>query len=84
MPAVKVGRLGVASSRQKEGYGTQALDFLKLWFTRNNKTGCRFLLVDAYNTDKVLNFYGKNKFEFLTTEDKDTDTRLMYFDLIEF
>jgi len=23
--------------------------FIKVWFTLNNKTGCRFIVVDAYN-----------------------------------
>ncbi|MCQ2225529.1 MAG: GNAT family N-acetyltransferase, partial [Paludibacteraceae bacterium] len=48
--------------------------------TIDNKTGCRFLTVDAY-LDAVP-FYEKNGFSLLTTEDEDsTYTRLMYFDL---
>ena len=51
-PAVLIGRLGVNKDFQGEGrfVGTQILDILKDWFTdENNKTGCRFLVVDAHN-----------------------------------
>jgi GNAT superfamily N-acetyltransferase len=84
MPAAKIGRLGVAQDRQNTGCGTTVLDFLKVWFTSGNKTGCRFLIVDAYNNERAKNFYLKNKFSFLTSKDSDEDTRIMYFDLIRF
>lgn len=84
MPAAKIGRLGVSSSSSRRGHGTWILDFIKYWFTHGNKTGCRFLLVDAYNTDRPLGFYRKNGFQFLTVEDKSKDTRIMYFDLVKF
>jgi hypothetical protein len=71
------------------------LNFIKSWFIeRDNKTGCRFIIVDSYNTNEALNFYKKNGFNFLfSTEEQEktaTDvsndiqikTRLMYFDLI--
>lgn len=33
------------------------------WFTHPaNRTGCRFLIVDALNEDKVIEFYRKNGF----------------------
>ena len=83
-PAVKVGRLATAKHECKKGYGTQILDFIKWWFTHGNKTGCRFLLVDAYNTEKPLNFYKKNGFDFLDEADENEETRLMYFDLKTF
>ena len=84
MPAAKIGRLGIIQDKQKRGYGTNILDFLKAWFTNSNKTGCRFLLVDAYNEGKPISFYQKNGFEFLTGNDEKEDTRIMYFDLIRF
>jgi hypothetical protein len=43
------------------------------------QTGCRFLTVDAYQN--AVDFYIRNKFDFLTTEDESDKTRLMYFDL---
>jgi hypothetical protein len=84
MPAVKIGRLGVCVDAQRSGLGTRIMDFLKVWFTNQNKTGCRFILVDAYNADKTIAFYHKNGFQFLTSKDEREDTRIMYFDLIPF
>jgi len=84
MPAAKIGRLGVAEHAQRSGYGTKVLDYLKVSFTTGNKTGCRFLIVDSYNTVQATNFYEKNGFRFLTGDDSTEDTRIMYFDLITF
>lgn len=85
MPSVKIGRLGVIGSHQSSGVGTWILDIIKLSFSSDtNKTGCRFVVVDAYNDDKTINFYQKNGFDFLTTKDKNNDTRIMYFDLKPF
>lgn len=84
MPTAKIGRLGVSLVAQKSGVGTKILDFLKAWFTHENKTGCRFLVVDAYKKNEILNFYKKNGFEFLSSEDAGESTRIMYFDLKTF
>ena len=84
MPAVKIGRLGVMSGGQRAGCGSRILDFLKVFFTHKNKTGCRFLIVDAYNTPEVIAFYKKNGFNFLVSNDEKEETRIMYFDLISF
>lgn len=96
-PAVLIGRLGVNVKFQhsEEHIGTYLLDFIKFWFTEpNNKTGCRYLVVDAYNTEGPLTFYKKNGFNFLfSTEEQEKEyrniassypleTRLMFFDLI--
>lgn len=36
------------------------MSFIKDWFRHeDNKTGCRFIVVDAYNEDKVLRYYEK-------------------------
>lgn len=95
-PAVLIGRLGVSSEYREKGLniGSQILDFLKGWFrTTDNKTGCRFLVVDAYNNEKTLHFYEKNGFRLLyKTEQEERDflamdteepleTRFMFFDL---
>lgn len=84
MPAVKIGRLGVSSERRGAGIGTVVLDYLKTWFIVGNKTGCRFLVVDAYNRPEAMSFYRRNGFEFLTSSDEADATRIMYFDLITF
>jgi len=64
-PSVLLGRLGVSSNFQGNSIGKQILDFIKIWFRYNNKTGCRFIIVDAYNEEYVLKFYQKNDFTFL-------------------
>ena len=93
-PAVLIGRIGVNETFQGHCVGTQLMDFIKAWFCHeDNKTGCRFVVVDAYNSDKVLNYYLKNGFRFLfgteadertyyeISEDEAIRTRLMYYDL---
>src|SRR5437867_1915868 len=52
-PAVKIGRLGVSKDFSGRNLGTQIIDFVKGWFAIDNKTGCRFLLVNAYNKKEV-------------------------------
>ena len=79
-PAMKLGRLGVSNSFKGTGIGTIILDYIKELFVTNNRTGCRYITVDAYGAS--LSFYEKNGFRYLTTKDKDSDTRLMYFDLM--
>lgn len=82
-PAVKVGRLAVNNEHERKGIGSDILNVIKHSFTTGNKTGCRFITVDAYKEDKVINFYKKNGFVFLTKDEED-ETRLMYYDLINF
>ncbi|MFM9908696.1 MAG: GNAT family N-acetyltransferase [Chitinophagaceae bacterium] len=78
-PAMKIGRLGVHNKHKGKQYGTAILDYLKVLFVTNNRTGCKYITVDAYK--QSLRFYENNGFEYLTEKDKDSDTRLMYFDL---
>lgn len=95
-PAVLIGRLGVSSDYRGKGFniGSQILDFLKGWFrTDDHKTGCRFMVVDAYNNEKTLHFYEKNGFKYLYKNEKEErdflelssdeplETRFMFFDL---
>lgn len=80
-PAVKICRLGIDLSVKGCGIGSELLDFIKSYFIVNNKTGCRFITVDAYAA--AVPFYLKNGFEPLTTDDADAYTRLLYFDLDE-
>lgn len=83
-PAVKLGRLGVCGTYQRKGLGSRILDWLKISFITNNKTGCRFITVDAYNNPRTVSFYERNGFRFLTVVDAGADTRQMYFDLKPF
>ena len=96
-PAVLIGRLGVASSLRGLRIGSDMLDYIKEIFSDdNNRTGCRYVVVDAYNNPNVLKFYEKNDFKYLyLTEDEEKETfgltkderlnsRMMYFDLIAY
>ncbi|MEG1565046.1 MAG: GNAT family N-acetyltransferase [Bacteroides sp.] len=78
-PAVKICRLGVHIQAKGLHIGSFLLDFIKSYFMIDNKTGCRFLTVDAYAA--AIPFYLKNGFVPLNDEDADADTRLLYFDL---
>jgi GNAT superfamily N-acetyltransferase len=68
--------------KQGLGIGSEILDYIKSWFTDGNKTGCRFIIVDAYNNEKTIKFYKKNGFSFLLSSDELQETRLMFFDLM--
>ncbi len=47
-PAAKICRLGVDVSMKGKTLGSTLLNFIKSYFVVDNKTGCRFLTVDAY------------------------------------
>lgn len=54
-PAAKICRLGIDLSAKGQSLGTFILDFIKSYFVIDNKTGCRFITVDAYN--EAVPFY---------------------------
>lgn len=81
LPAVKITRFGINLPFQGMDLGSHTLNIIKKLFITENRTGCRFLTVDAYNNNKVLHFYQKNKFKFFYNKDKDKATRSMFFDL---
>lgn len=98
-PAVLIGRLGVDVRYQgaKFRIGAQILDFIKDWFISiDNKTGCRFILVDAMNNPHTLAYYERNGFKPLfprVIDEKtfydidgteDLRTRMYYFDLLNY
>jgi len=78
-PAAKIGRLAVHVSAKGMNIGSTLLNFIKRYFTADNKTGCRFITVDAYAA--AIPFYLRNGFVPLNEEDADEPTRLLYFDL---
>ena len=94
-PAVLIGRLGVNNSFKNRRVGSELLDYIKQWFVDpDNKTGCRYLVVDAYNQSIPLAFYEANGFRFMfSSEQQEREyrniesaaalhTRMMYFDLM--
>jgi hypothetical protein len=80
-PAVKIGRLGVNIKYQRNHIGTHLLNITKEFFLSHNRTGCRFLTVDAYSDSITTSFYMNNGFQFLWDEDAGEPTRIMYFNL---
>lgn len=96
-PAVLIGRLGVNIDFQGQGFrvGAQIMDFIKTWFkSYDNKTGCRFILVDAVNNPHAIAYYERNGFRPLfprindekdfynIPEIEDLRTRMYFFDLL--
>lgn len=80
-PAVKVCRLGVSLAMRGLGIGSVLLDFIKSYFLVDNKTGCRFITVDAY--PNAVPFYEQNDFQPLRNDDEPLNmpTQLLFYDL---
>ncbi len=78
-PAVKICRLGINEDFHNKGIGSILLNFIKSYFLEDNKSGCRFITVDAYHD--AIPFYQNNDFQYLKKEESDTVTRLLYYDL---
>ncbi|MCL2207726.1 MAG: GNAT family N-acetyltransferase [Fibromonadales bacterium] len=80
-PAVKIGRLAVSKKYAKMGIGTMIINIIKELYENASlqHAGCRFIIVDAYKN--ALYFYEKNGFKYLTENDKNDNTRIMYLDL---
>lgn len=87
-PAVKIGRFGIHIDFQGNRLGSLFLYMLKTLLTTENRTGCRFITVDARRDKKnkvdVTGFYRKNQFEVLPCEQRTSRYVPMYFDLINF
>lgn len=78
-PAVKIARLGVSKTMKGQNLGSFILKYIKTYFILDNKSGCRFITVDAYKD--AIPFYLKNGFVPLNNDDLHEMTRLLYFDL---
>lgn len=96
-PAVLLAQLGVDVKYKGNHIGEQIIKFIAKWFTSgNNKSGCRHLIVDAYNEPELLDYYRRNGLNlFFSTIDQEMkyrnwdsnkdgnlETRLMYRDMI--
>lgn len=76
-PAVLVGQLAVSDLFSRHHVGDELLDFIKSWFIDPlNKTGCRYVIVDAVNHPKVFEYYQRNGFKFLFSSDEEEWTFL--------
>ena len=95
-PGVLLGRLGTNQQFARQGYGSAVMNFIKSMFTTDNKTGCRFIIVDALNNEQTLQYYTRNGFHYLIEDERleakyvgigvgrlPLKTRLMYFDLLK-
>jgi hypothetical protein len=69
-PAVKIARLGVSIYWQRRGAGTTILNITKKLFLTDNRTGCRFITVDAYINECAITLYKKNHFQFFGVKDE--------------
>lgn len=97
-PAVLIGRVAVAKDFQGSEFrvGSQIMNFVKDWFVaEDNKTGCRYILVDAVNDSHTLDYYNRNGFKplfpreideknfYRIKEGETLKTRMFYFDLLD-
>ncbi len=57
-PAIKIGRLAISKQSQHQSIGTYLLEFIEDYFIIDNKSGCRFVTVDAYID--AIPFYIRN------------------------
>ena len=96
-PSILLAQLGVDVRYKGLHLGPQIIDFVMGWFTSSsNKSGCRHLIVDAYDEPHLLEFYQRNGlnlfFSSLEQEmqyrnwniekDGPLETRLMFRDMI--
>ena len=80
-PAVKITRLGVRKEFHGKHIGSALIATVKRFFLDDNRTGCRFVTVDAYRA--ATSFYERNGFvRTKGTEDGDAPTVPLFFDLL--
>jgi GNAT superfamily N-acetyltransferase len=78
-PAVKIGRLAVHRDYKGKGIGRDILDLVVYHFSHKNISACRFIIVDSLR--EAIPFYQRYGFDFLTSKDKKSSTRIMYYEL---
>ena len=93
-PAFLIGRLGVSQEFNGQGIGSQLMKLVKGFCMNNYPDFCRFLVIDAYNSPPVLNFYYRNNFSTVfSTEEQERkaykirpeevlQTRYLFYDMI--
>ena len=96
-PSILLAQLGVDVKYKGQHLGPQIIDFVMGWFTSaSNKSGCRHLIVDAYDEPHLLEFYQRNGLNLFFSsfeqemqyrnwdveKDGPLETRLMFRDMI--
>ena len=80
-PAVKITRLGVRKEFHGKHIGSALIATVKRFFLDDNRTGCRFVTVDAYRA--AASFYERNGFVRTKGEEEaDAPTIPLFFDLL--
>ena len=80
IPALKIGRLAIDKSFKGKGLGSVIMaNIISKCIKMNKEQACRLITVDAYK--QAIPFYQKMGFKFLTEDDKNYTTRLMFLDL---
>mgnify|MGYP000958095663 CR=1 FL=1 len=83
VPAVKIGRLAIDKSFKGRGIGRVIMNtIIDDCVELNDRHACRLITVDAYK--QAIPFYQRMGFEFLSDNDKEDNTRLMFLDLADF
>lgn len=74
-PALLIGRLGVNEKFAGLGVGSQVIDYIKcMCISSTNRGICRYIVVDAVNNLKIIQFYIKNGFTMLFGSEDDERT----------
>ena len=96
-PSILLAQLGVDIKYKGFHLGPQIIEFVMQWFTSpDNKSGCRHLIVDAYDEPHLLDFYQRNGLNLFFSsveqemeyrnwnkeKDGPLETRLMFRDMI--
>ena len=80
IPALTIGRLAIDKSFKGKGLGSVIMaNIISKCIKMNKEQACRLITVDAYK--QAIPFYQKMGFKFLTEDDKNDTTRLMFLDL---
>lgn len=81
-PAVNIAHLAVNIRFQRQGFGSDILQYICEVYRSPQSAGCQFVTVDALNTPEVNGFYMKNGFDILTDNDSAKPTRRLYRSLL--
>ena len=96
-PATLLAQLAVFDKYADKHVGDELMTFVLTWLHRNAmEMGNRFLVVDAINNEKVIEYYQRNDFRLMFRTDEEEliatgknpedslSTRMMYYDLKRF